>query len=297
MTSNYQTNAQQRATGMLIALIGVIFMSLDPIFIRFAGVSGADSVFLFGLFTSISMPTVLKLIEKRSLLQICKDSGWPLIATSSLMFISSSAFVLSVKHTSIANTFIILSVTPVISAFASYFLLKERLSKSIWLTIGTIILGVLIVANGSVQTTNILGDLMALISVFCLALTFVLMRKYQDVNRLAAVGLAGFMIAVIMYPFAEPASYNINTWLYMAVMGLFTAPIGRALSMTATRYISASEVSMTMVLDAVLASIWAYIFFAEVPPINSVLGGVIILISLTTYTWLSYQSDTYRTKS
>lgn len=287
--TNQSFDTKQRALGMSLAILGVLLVSFDPVFIRFAGVSGADTVFLFGLFTAISMPVLLKSTDKRSLKEIAKQSGWPLLIASLLMLASSSSFVLSVKHTSIANTFIIMSATPVISALASYFLLKERLSKSTWVTILAIMLGVFIVANGSVETGNLLGDLLALAAVFFLALIFVLLRKYQDVSRLGAVGLAGFMLALVMLPFATPESYSTNTWLIMAAMGLFSAPIGRALSMTATKYISASEVSITMVLDAVLASLWAFLFFGEIPPTNSMVGGAIILLSLTTYTWVSFR--------
>jgi hypothetical protein len=96
---NQTKHAKQRFLGMSIAILGMLLVSFDPIFIRFAGISGPDTVFLFGLFTAISMPILLKLTDKRSLHQIIKDCGWPLLITSLLMLASSSSFVLSVKHT------------------------------------------------------------------------------------------------------------------------------------------------------------------------------------------------------
>lgn len=41
-----------RFAGVMITLVGALLMSLDPIFIRFSGVSGVDTAFLFGLFTA-----------------------------------------------------------------------------------------------------------------------------------------------------------------------------------------------------------------------------------------------------
>jgi drug/metabolite transporter (DMT)-like permease len=59
--------------------------------------------------------------------------------------------------------------------------------------------------------------------------------------------------------------------------------------MTATQYISAAEVSMTMVLETVLATLWAFIFFNETPESNSLIGGGIILSAIIIYTWMTMQ--------
>lgn len=108
-----------RTKGFLIAMLGAGLMSLDPIFIRFAGVSGFDTAFLFGLFTAISMSIVLQVSDKRGAVQAIKESGWPLFISGVLMVGSASGLVFSIKMTSIANTFLILSVTPAVAAVFS----------------------------------------------------------------------------------------------------------------------------------------------------------------------------------
>ena len=100
-----------RAKGFFIALAGAALMSIDPVFIRFAEVSGFDTAFLFGLFTAISMPIVLRLNDKRGLTRAVKESGWPLLLSGVLMLGSASGLVFSIKMTSITNTFVILSPT------------------------------------------------------------------------------------------------------------------------------------------------------------------------------------------
>ncbi|MBQ4838010.1 MULTISPECIES: DMT family transporter [Pseudoalteromonas] len=277
--------------GLSTAILGILLMSFDPIFIRYAGVGGTDTVFLFGLFTAISMPVFLAITDKRGIYRAVKQSGWPLVVASLLMLLGSSTFVVSVKHTTIANTFLILATTPVISALFSWLILREKLNKDIWMPITLLLFGVIIVAKGSLSSLNWFGDAMALLSVTSLSLLFVLLRKYQQISKIAAVGLAGMLIALTMFYYADPASYTTNTWLIMAAMGLFTAPLGRVLSMMATTYISAAEVSMTLVLEAVFATFWAYLFFQEIPSLDSIFGGMIILLSLTIYIWRSIKSQ------
>ncbi|GAL31790.1 putative membrane protein [Vibrio maritimus] len=66
-----------RRIGFLIALFGAVLMSLDPIFIRYAGVSGFDTAFLFGLFSAIAMTGMLKATDSRPVTKVITDSGLP----------------------------------------------------------------------------------------------------------------------------------------------------------------------------------------------------------------------------
>ena len=51
----------------------------------------------------------------------------------------------------------------------------------------------------------------------------------------------------------------------MGMMGLFTAPFGRVLSQVATRYITAPEVGIILMIEAVFAPFFAFGFFGEFP--------------------------------
>ncbi len=280
-----------RTTGFVVALLGALLMSIDPIFIRYAGVSGFDTAFLFGLFSAISMSVFLKVNDKRGFRRVIVQSGWPLLFAGILMVGSATGLVFSIKNTSIANTFVILSAAPAVSAIFSWLLLREKTSRTTIIAIITVMIGIGIVVSGSVHSGNWLGDALAVFSVICLSLMFTLLRKYPDVSRLASVALGGLLLASVMLFFAEPSHYSVNTWLIMAAMGLFTAPLGRVMSMVATRYITAAEVSMTLMLETVLAPVWGFLFFAEVPAVASIVGGSIILITIFVYTFFTMKND------
>ncbi|MCF2876536.1 MULTISPECIES: DMT family transporter [unclassified Tenacibaculum] len=282
-TTNIQ-KLNSKTKGVTLAILGAILMSFDPIYIRFSGVSGFNTIFLFGLFTAISMSIVVQTSEKRSIIQVIKSDGWPLIISSLLMLGSASSFVLSIKNTSVANTFIIQGATPAVVSLLSWIILKEKTNRKTWLAIFFVVLGVIIVVNGSFGTGNWKGDLLALVSVFCVGLIFTILRKYPSVNRLALVGLGGFFMALVMFFFSEPSNFSTNTWLVMAAMGLLTAPLGRVLGMKSVRFIKASEASLTLKLQNVLAPVLAFIFFNEIPNRDSLIGGTIILVTITLYT-------------
>ena len=66
---------------------------------------------------------------------------------------------------------------------------------------------------------------------------------------------------------------------------------GRVLSQVATRYITAPEVGMILMIETVLAPLWALIFFDEIPAMASILGGSIILVTISIYAFSAMKSE------
>lgn len=283
----------KQTLGVLFALLGALLMSFDPIFIRFSGVSGSDTAFLFGLFTAISMSAFIQISEPKGLVSIVTSSGWPVLFSGVLMLGSACSLVLSIKNTSIANTFVILSAAPALAAVFSWVFLREVTKRSTWIAIIAVMMGIVVVVSGSVESTHWVGDLLAINAVVCISLNQTLLRKYQKVSRMASVGCGGLLLAIVMFFFASVSEFSVNTWLVMACMGLLTAPFGRVLSQVATRYITAAEVGMILMIEAVLAPAWAFGFFAEVPPATSLIGGTIILTAILIYVYVSTRKKSH----
>lgn len=269
--------------GVLAALVGSLLISFDPVFIRFSGTGGFDTAFLFGLFTAISMSSVIQVTDQRGLIRVMKQSGWPLIISSLLIVGSASTFVLSVKHTDVSNTMIIMSGRPVTTAAFSWLYLREKTSPALLAAIVGVILGMGIVVSGSLESPHLLGDALALLTVIFLGLNGALLRRYPEVSRMAVVGLAGFFMALIMFFPAQPSSYTLSTWLIMGAMGLLSAPIGRVLNGVSVRYIPAAEAALITLSSTIFAPIWAFIIFREAPTSATLLGGAVVLATIFGY--------------
>ncbi|SFK56632.1 EamA domain-containing membrane protein RarD [Pseudovibrio ascidiaceicola] len=280
-----------RVSGILITLLGAVLMSFDPIFIRYSGVSGFDTAFLFGLFTAISMPFFIQMRDERGVIGALRASGWPVLFSGLLMLGSASSLVLSIKLTSVANTFVILSISPALAAAFSWLFLGEVTKRATWISIISIMIGIAIVVSGSFGSGTLMGDVLAGLAVTCLSLNQTLLRKYQGVSRMASVGVGGFLLAVAMFFLAAPSTYSLNTWVIMGLMGLFTAPFGRVLSQVATRYITAPEVGMLLMIETVLAPLFAFGFFGEIPHQESFIGGTIIVVTILIYAVISGREE------
>lgn len=286
--------ADERSKGMLAALAGSMLMSFDPVFIRLSGTGGFNTVFLFGLFTAISMFTFIQTTDPRGLVGALRESGWPAVFSGLLILGSASCFVLSVKHTAVANTMIIISGRPVLTAATAWLFLREETPKALWLAMLAVIAGIAVVVSGSLRSGMLLGDLFALGAVLCLALNGALLRRFKRVSRMAIVGLAGLFMAIVMYAPATPGSFSLNTWLVMAAMGLASAPFGRVLNGVSTRYIRAAESALIALSNTVFAPFWIFVLFGEQPPLRTIVGGSIILCAIAAYVLLAGKKTSQR---
>nr|WP_321482677.1 DMT family transporter [uncultured Cohaesibacter sp.] len=262
--------------GLTYLLVAAALMSLDAVFIRLSGLHGFAPSFLFGVFSLISM-TVLTRIKEGHLLPVIKAGGFMLLVSGAIMGVSGTAFTLAVQKTTVANVLLIMSVTPIFSAFFSWIFLKERLQKQTFFAILLSMAGMYIIVRGSLATGSITGDLIALTASLAVSLNFVVWRKYNQLNRSLVVGAGGLFIGLFAIPFIKVGDFDMYGVLIMMIMGLFTAPIGRMLNAMATRLISAPEVSLIAQIKIVIAPVIIWALFGEVPSEATFLGGSLIL--------------------
>lgn len=192
---------------------------------------------------------------------------------------SSIFFTMSVFHTTTANLVFILAFNPMIAAVFAWFLIGERPSKATWITIFVTFAGVAIIVGEGLQGGTIFGDLCALAAAIILA--YSLTRTRQSGKDLSLSGcLAGiitalFSLPIVLFNFEMP---GVPGWLLFNVLVLVPAT-GFALSL-APRFIPAPQVAMFFLLETVLAPIWVWLIFAEIPSNQTLIGGAIVLIAL-----------------
>jgi drug/metabolite transporter (DMT)-like permease len=274
---------EARAKGTMAAILGGILLSFDPVFVRLSGVGGYETAFLFGLFSALSMGTLIQATDARGLAGTVRESGWPAVVSGLIILGSASMFVLSIKHTSVANTMMILSGRPVLTAAAAWLILGERTSGKLWLAIGGVVCGMAVVVSGSLRSGNVHGDALALAGVVCLAVNGVMWRYFKAMSRMLVVGFGGLFLAVIMFFLADVPTIPPRTWLVMACMGLLSAPAGRVLNAVSSRYIPAAEMATYALISPVLAPIWVFLLFREQPPAATLAGGALILAAIAAY--------------
>ena len=68
--------------------------------------------------------------------------------------------------------------------------------------------------------------------------------------------------------------------IFVTTMGMLVVPLGFSLMTLGPRYLPAQEVSLLLLLEAVIGPLWVWWVIDEVPARESLLGGAIVLTTL-----------------
>ena len=268
------------AKGLGITSLGVFIMSLESLFIKFTTIDSITFSFYLGIFMFISMSVTLLLKQKDVIKDIKNNSFSILILCALLMGSSNIFFISAIKSTTVANVVLIFGTSALFSSFFAYLLYKEKVSINIIIASFFMFIGLFIIFNDSLGIGNMLGNIYALLCTSTFSLAFVLLAKYSQISRVGLTALTGVFISIIAFFLTDSISIDINNFLIIAIMGLLITPISRVLIGNGTKYISASEVSLLMIIETIMAPIWVWIFLNEIPAENTFLGGSIIVFTL-----------------
>jgi len=216
--------------------------------------------------------------------------GWTGALVALLYGISSMTFLAAVYLTPTANVVFILAFNTVFAALLSWLFLGQRPHPVTLAAMALMVLGVLIIVGDSLGTGNLAGDLFALTSSFLIACAITITRasgRHMGFAPLMAV-LLPFVFAGLML---RETGIQLEVPFWIILNGAIIMPLSFFLLATGPRYLSGPEVAMFYLLETVLAPIWVWMIFAEVPSNNSLIGGTILIVTLIAHSlWQLRQS-------
>ena len=273
-----------RTKGIIITVLGVLFLIPDSLLVRLITATPLAICFWRGLLGG-SLLLIIYLIYGL----LSKDNKRLDFTLKEILIIlcialSTICFVFSVNYTTVANTLFLLSTAPFFSIFLSYFLLGEKIRLKDLCASLIALIGVFIISLGSQVSNNTLatslGDLFGIgIAIFtALVLTLARHGSSKLVIRSNAIGM--YVVALLVLPFVKNFSVEQETILYLLILCLICVPIGSLLILTGPKYISASEVSLIILLQVILAPILAWLILKEYPGLSSLVGGIFVISAL-----------------
>lgn len=277
--------------GFTIAAFGVFMLSWDAVFIRLADVSSWDAAFWRGTFIALSLSCYLALSGEWKKFGHLLSFKWIALLTCGIYGFNTFLFVAAISHTSIANAVVILSVTPVFSALFSWWLLREKIPLRTWIVILFAVVGVGTVFLGSLNISGNRGDYIALLLAVATGFLFTLLRRYPELPRIPAITVGAAVSAICLFPLSSPSSVSAVSLGWLAIMGLLQKPVASVCMLIATRYLPAPEVSLFFLLEAVLAPLWAWLILSETPHTYTLIGGAIVLCTLTGHAWFEIKES------
>ena len=268
------------AKGLALTSLGVLIKSLESLFIKFTSISSFLFSFYMGIFMFISMASTLLFKEKNFVKNAIKSSYVVLIVCAILMAVSNILFISAVKTTTVANVVIIFSTAALFSALFAYLFYKEKITKNIIIASFFMFVGLYIIFNDQLDIGSSEGNIYALLCTALFSIFFVLLSRYKEMDRVVLTALSGVALSVIAFFFCDDLAIDFKTLLIIMAMGLIISPFSRVLIGNGAIYISASEVSLLMIIETIMAPIWVWLFLNEIPSSYTFIGGSIIISTL-----------------
>lgn len=284
-----QSSDNTYAKGLLLTAIGGLTLTVDIPLIRLAD-GEPWSILLLRTATTFVAALVIWAIWRR----ITPKAppllpGWTGAVVAALYGLGSITFITGVYNTSTANLVFILAFNTMFAALLSWLFLKQRPRPATLVAMAAMIFGVLIIVRDSIGTGNLFGDLMALSSAFLIASAITISRHSgRDMGFTALMGvILPCIVAAIM---VARTGYKVDAPWWIIFNGAVIMPISFYCLATGPRYITGPEVAMFYLLETVLAPVWVWIIFSEVPSRASLIGGAILITALVAHSlWHLHQ--------
>ena len=277
-------NLTERQKGMGLAFLGILLITPDSLLVRLISLGSWELIFFRGFLPFFFLLVLLLIYYNKNFLKVCFVIGFAGILNAILLLIGSITFVLSLENTNVANTLVIISLGPFIAAILSSIFLKEHPEFRTWIIIILCFSSILFIFYESFEGGRIFGDLMGLATAFSVGASSVVIRYGKIINFLPSLLLAKLLIAIVAFFFVKEIKF-IGFDLYLIVtMCFFCVFLPFTLITLAPRFIPAHEVQLFFILETVLGPIWVWLVIKELPTINTVIGGVCIILLIFYHT-------------
>ena len=210
-------------------------------------------------------------------------------AATMLLFVSAN------KTTTAANAILLQYICPVFTAILGALMLKEKARIEHWFAIFFVFAGMVILFMDKLSGGHLLGNILALASALTFSLFFIFMRKQKDGSPLESILLSHWITAVIGIgialflpgPRITPASLAA-----LAVLGIFQVGLAAVLFSYGIKRIPAVNANLIAVIEPLFNPLWVFLVIGEAPTPNALIGGLIILVSVTAASIISARRKT-----
>ncbi|WP_299179285.1 DMT family transporter [uncultured Neptuniibacter sp.] len=285
-----------RKKGVLFSLVGALLLTPDAVVIRWMEIGHTEVLFWRGLFFGLGFFLIALLRNRSKVFRAIRNAGWPGILSGVFFAMNTYFYTKSLQQTSAAAALMIISTAPIFAAGIGWIWLRERISLTVWLTILITLLGMAIIVSDEAGGNSLAGNLMAVGCAVFMALNFNWSRMHAPRDITPGLIFGGIIIFLIGFSETDVLIAKQGEIGAMFLSVAIAMPIGFVLLQIAPRYISATEVSLFLLLESVIAPVWVWIVLGEAPGVTTLLGSMVIVMALLLYSYLSGKESQLRRK-
>jgi drug/metabolite transporter (DMT)-like permease len=271
----------QRRKGILLIIGAALLWSTGGIGIKAVADSALKITFYRSLFAAIALMLFLgrNIWERRQ---------WKSTAAFAIAIVSYGAcltsFVVATKWTTAANAIFLQYAGVVWVLLLSPIVLRESMRMRDVIAIVVAMSGMALFFVGRFEARGMAGNAMALVSsVFFASLILVLRREQRAAQ--AAVTWGNVVCALAVLPFvSHDLALTPRSFAVLAFLGVFQIAIAYVLFVRGLAYVTATQASLTGMLEPVSNPIWVFLFLGEKPSGYAIAGALVVLSAIAWHT-------------
>jgi len=240
-----------------------------------------EIVFWRSTFMVLFVAGVLAVMHGRRTAAAIRAVGAPGLASGVFLACTFFFFIASLTRTTVANTFVLMSIAPFTAAIAGRVFLREAVPPRTWVAMAIAFAGIVVMFGDAIDSGQLVGNLLALgVPCFFAAQVTVLRKYHASVDMLPQVLVAGVVSIVVAAPLAVPFTATPGDLAVLAVMGSIQLGAGCLLATAASRQLTATELGLLGLLEPILGPIWVWALMGEHPGTATLVGGAIVLAAV-----------------
>ena len=268
--------------------IGILCISIFPVIVRMNLTSGLISAFYrMGIATAIILPFAI--YKKKMHLENLKMLV-PMLACGILFASDIAVWNISIQNSSATQATLLTNLSPIWVGIFSLLFLSFRPRKSFWLgtliaLIGmTVFVGVDTILNLQLDFAFFLGVLSGVLYALYILVSKSVLEKLEVITFITySMIFSTIFLLIINVAFGEQFfGFSNKAWVSLFVQGIVCQLIAWLLISYSTQKMRATRVSLSLLSQAIFATILAAIFVNEKITSVQMIGSVIILAGIAT---------------
>ena len=274
----------------LCLLAGGCAIAFAPIFVRLADTGPVASAFWR---CSLAVPVLWAWVYWKRADERKSRVSWMPLVLAGLFFASDlGVWHFSILYTSVANATVLANLAPIFVTLAGWMFWKRKVTRTFLVGMFVAIAGmfVLVGPNFAVGGRPLIGDALGALTAVFYAGYFLAIKIARDARastaRLMAYSTTITAIALLPIALVMPQPFwpsSAAGWWVLVGLALVSQVLGQGLIAYAFAHLPASLSSVSLLIQPVMAALFAWALFGEAIGVFQFVGGAIVLAGI----WLA----------
>ena len=282
----------KNSSAIVIVLIAGIFWSFGPLVVRHidnAQLIPWQYLFFRGSVIFLVLNIYLFLAEGQKFIGNYSRIGLSGLIGGVSLGIANISFILSITTTTAAVTMMMLATQPFVAAILAYIFLKEKISKTTFIAITVAAAGIIFMSLDNKGEGTLFGLINGLLSSLGFAGFTVSLRWRKNTPKFTTVAIAGIFcsaVAIMVLLFNDSNIFISLKNSSLSTLHGFLVCTGLILFSMKSRYLPATDLTLLSLTEVLGGIFWVWLpWFGinEVPNVNTLIGGAIIIFAIIFY--------------